>query len=82
MVDSLRYDVVCPTNYSLLGVKGLREIVFLKAFLATFGFPPSFCKRYFVSKIQYVNLSLWPRLMFFKLKITYIEIKWVGTGKE
>ena len=34
------------------------------------------------SKHKSVCLSLWPHLMFCKLKITNIEIKWMGTGKE
>ena len=49
----------------------------LKAFLTTFGLPfLFFCKWCFICRIQqaykYVSLSLWPRLMFFELKIPSI----------
>ena len=31
---------------------------------------------------KYVSSCLWPRLMFFELKISRIKIKWMGNGKE
>ena len=83
VIHNTSLKVLLPWQHTRLKTSSI-----LKAFLAPSAFHFNIRKWCLVCMIQpsykYVSSSLWPRLTFFKLKITNIniEIKQVGTGKE